>query len=423
MTVSLSQRIYIFTLSCCLLFALLVASILWSWNSVELAYSREQYSHNIENETNNLKQLIISDNIYAANYNADNWLQAQQKLINLLNSAPKLTAPQQIIQNSINSKTQSVKLLFNKINENKLAYANEAVKKYLKVRLITQLEMIRSDAFQLSLIVQKNIHQVIKQQGVFIVGILLISIYILLYGAFRLTTLFSTSLKEIKTAFKKNHSGHFQTITLTNYTEDFDSIVKAFNEMNQKLSKSMVSLDEMKKIVAEKTRDLALLSNTDHLTGVANRRALFERGNFELARTQREHNQLTVLLMDCDYFKKVNDSFGHQAGDLALQHVCKICNKEIRDIDFLGRYGGEEFVIILPHCDLKGGVELAARIQNALAEQPLQINNSALHITLSIGIATLCNEQQNFENLIDNADQAMYMAKENGRNRIEVSDV
>lgn len=421
MKISLSKRIYFFTMSCCLLFAVIVSSILWSSQKVELAFSRNNYAQKVENHTNILKQLITSDDIYDINYNADNWLLSQSKLVNLLKSAPILTPQEQTIQNSIIRQSNNVKRLFNKISENKLKNANKTIKKHLQTRLMTQLEIIRADSLQLSTIVQSDIHGVIKREAATIILILSVSFFILFYGAFQLTHIFRTSLNEVKSAFEKNHSGHFQKIQLSNYSDEFEVIVLAFNLMNHKLSETTVSLTEMKKIVEEKTHVLEQLSKTDPLTQVANRRALFERGNIELAREQRTHNPLSLMLLDCDYFKVINDQFGHQVGDELLKHICNICAQEIRDIDFLARYGGEEFVIIVPDCDLNGGAEIAKRVQEALVNQCLKIDNKDICITLSIGISTLTNKHRTFEQLIIDADKAMYQAKEKGRNRIEVS--
>ncbi len=420
MNVSLTQRIYFFTLTCCILFIVIVGSILWSSEKVDLAFSREEYSQKVSNHASILKQLIISDNIYANNYNADNWLILQSKLMNLLESAPELTPKQQVIQNSINSQSISAKRLFSKINENQLIDASESIKQHLKTRLMTQLEVIRADSVQLSNIVQEDIYNVVKRQSLFIFIILAVSILILLYGSGRLTKVFKVSLNEVKNAFENNHSGNFQKIKLSNQSDEFDTIVTAFNLMNHKLSETMVSLAMMKNIVEDRTRVLEQLSNTDPLTKVANRRALFERGDLELSRADRIHNNLTLILLDCDYFKNVNDEYGHQVGDELLKHICKICNQEIRSIDFLGRYGGEEFIIILPDCDIDGGIEIAKRIQNSLKENNLTIEDEELIVTLSMGISMLTDENETFEQLIHKADKAMYTAKENGRNRIEV---
>lgn len=421
MKISLSQRIYFFTISCCILFIGLVSSILLSSQTVELAFTREYYAQKVENHATILKQLIISSNLYNDNYNADEWLISQRKLANQLKLAPVLTPQQQTLQNSINSQNSSIKLLFDKISENQLTNASETIKKHLKARLIMQLEMIRSDSVQLSNLVQKDIHNIIKREVFFIICVVFASVLILLYGSFRLNKVFKSSLNEVKKAFENNHSGNFQKIELSTPSEEFESIVNAFNEMNGKLNDTTVSLEVMKKVVDERTQVLQQLSNTDPLTKVANRRALFERGNMEFSREHRTHNHLTLMLLDCDYFKNVNDLYGHQVGDGLLQHVCKICQQEIREIDFLARYGGEEFIIILPNCDLTGGIEIANRIQSALANCNYISKGKEISMTLSIGVCTLTDKHTRFEQLVNDADNAMYLAKKNGRNRIEVT--
>lgn len=420
MKLSLQQHIYFFTLSSCLFFIIMVISILWSIQAVDIALKREKYAHQVEDHTYILKQLISTENIYANDYNTDNWLALDNKFSQLLKLTPNLTPQQQTIQNSIESQNKSVLRLFNVIHKNKLKNANEIIKKYLKKRLITQLEAIRTDSIELSNIVQKDIESVIKQQVIFILSILSLSIFILVYGAFKLIKIFKTSLSEVKIAFGKNRSGHFQEIKLSNQSEEFNSIVNAFNDMNKKLSETTVSLESMKKIVAERTHVLEQLSNTDSLTNVANRRALFERGSAEFSRIQRTKSQLTVILLDCDLFKNINDHFGHLFGDEILKHLCKICTEEIRNIDFFGRYGGEEFIIILPDSDLNGAVETAKRIQRSLANNSIAFEGKDVCVTVSIGICTANDKHTNFEQLIKDADTAMYRAKANGRNRIEV---
>lgn len=420
MKLSLQQQIIFFTLGSCLLFVVLVASILWSTHVVDITLKREQYAHKVEDHTNILKQFILSENIYSSNYNTSNWLTLENKFDDLLQLAPNLTPQQQTIQNSIVSQNKSVQRLFNAINKNKLKNANQAIKKHLKTRLITQLEAIRTDAIQLSDIAKKDIKNVIRNQIIFVLLTLIFIIVALVYGAFRLTTVFKTSLNEVKNAFKKNHSGNFQKIQFSNPTEEFDSIATSYNEMNKKLSITTVSLESMKKIVDERTSKLEELSNTDPLTQIANRRALFERGNAEFSRIQRSKSQLTIMLLDCDLFKDINDKYGHVFGDKVLKHLTDICKKAIRSIDFFARYGGEEFIIILPDSSINGAIETAKRIQHSLANHGIKFDEKEICITVSIGISTVNDKHDNFEQLIKDADMAMYKAKTNGRNRIEI---
>ena len=130
-----------------------------------------------------------------------------------------------------------------------------------------------------------------------------------------------------------------------------------------------------------------------------------------------------MALLDCDFFKDINDEYGHLFGDKVLQSLSQICTKELRSIDFFARYGGEEFVIILPDCGLDGAVEIAKRIQGSLAKHCIEFEgkneSKEVYITVSIGICCVNDQHNSFEQLIKDADKAMYKAKENGRNRIE----
>lgn len=422
MKLSLQQNIYAFTLSSCVFFLALAISILWSIQVVNVALERERYAHKVENHANILKQFISIENIYANDFNTDNWLALDRDFSELLRTTPNLTSQQQTIQNSIESQNKNVLRLFNAITKNKLLNAGENIKQHLKIRLITQLEAIRADSIQLFNIVQVDINSVIRQQVIIILSILLLSLFIMVFGAFKVVRIFRTSLKEVKSAFVNTRCGNFQKIELSNKSEEFDSIANAFNEMNTELSETTISLESMTQIVAERTEVLEKLSNTDPLTGVANRRALFERGNAEFSRIQRSHNKFTIILLDCDLFKDVNDQFGHSFGDEVLKHICKICSEEIRNIDFFARYGGEEFIILLPESELSGAVKTAERIQKSLANNAITFEGNEICVTLSLGICVVNDNHANFESVIKDADIAMYRAKENGRNRIEVID-
>ncbi len=420
MNLSLSQRIVFFTLSCCLFFVILLVSVLFSSQTVELAFDRNNYALQVNNQTNRLEQLINSDNIYASQYQVNSWQALQEKLTGLLNSSPALKPSQQIIQKSIHTQNESLKRLFLQITNNKLKNASAAIKKHLKAMLMMQLEAIRSDSLQLSAIAHDDIYNTIKHAALFILSITAVSLITLLFGAFTLTRFVKKSLSEVKQAFEKTHDGHFERINLSHHSQEFDGIVKAFNVMSDELSKNMVSLEVMKQVVEDRTHILEELSNTDPLTKIANRRALFERATMEFSRAIRGKNKLTLLLLDCDLFKDINDKFGHLIGDEFLIHICDVCRQEIRDIDFLARYGGEEFIIVLPNCDLRGGIDTANRIQCSLAKHCVSVEGKEVCVTLSIGVSMLNERHKNLDQLINDADKAMYQAKKNGRNRIEV---
>lgn len=396
-------------------------SVIYSTQVVEQALERQAYAKNIEDHANTLKQIILSEDIYENEYNTDKWQVLENKFNEILLRVPLLTPRQQTLNNSIKSQHKNIIRIFNVINQTTFNNINKITKEHFKTRLITQIDGIRIDSIQLYTFVKKDIEETLIKQVLFILTTMVIVIIILIYSTFRLLNVFQTSLNEVESAFNNNHSGSFQTIQLTNNSEEFESIAKAFNSMNKKLSETTVSLESMKKIVDEKTEKLEALSNTDPLTQVANRRALFERGNLEMFRAKRNESQLTIALLDCDHFKNINDSYGHLFGDKVLKHLSHICSEGIRKVDFFARYGGEEFIIIFPDCGINGAIETVKRIQKTLTKSSLSHEEIEIFVQISIGLCTLSSIHENFEQLIKDADSAMYKAKQRGRNRIEVS--
>jgi diguanylate cyclase (GGDEF)-like protein len=156
----------------------------------------------------------------------------------------------------------------------------------------------------------------------------------------------------------------------------------------------------------------------DSLTGVLNRRAIRDVLRRELARCRRENQTLGLMLADVDHFKRINDRYGHGAGDAALVTVVQRISSTLRSYDLVGRYGGEEFLIIAPGCDLEVTQKLAHRIRSAVGDEPIDLGNERATVTLSMGV-TLGTAESDPEFLVAAADSAMYEAKRNGRNRIE----
>lgn len=175
-------------------------------------------------------------------------------------------------------------------------------------------------------------------------------------------------------------------------------------------------------VAIEHRQALGLLEQraySDPLTGLANRRAFIERASSELARTVRHHGMLSLLMMDIDHFKRVNDTHGHGAGDLVLQAVSTVCEHTVRAGDLVGRMGGEEFAILLPDTDPERAMEIAERLREALAEHITTLEDgSAVNVTASLGVTTLQDHDSPFETLLGQADKALYSAKRQGRNRV-----
>ncbi|MEA3488794.1 MAG: diguanylate cyclase [Candidatus Omnitrophota bacterium] len=172
--------------------------------------------------------------------------------------------------------------------------------------------------------------------------------------------------------------------------------------------------------ILRKTKKLELLSTKDGLTGLYNRRYFDERLEGELRRSRRNKRPLSLLMMDIDNFKKVNDRFGHTAGDGVLSEFARIVEDNVREkIDLTARYGGEEFAIILPDTGLQAAGSLAERIRKAVNETKINIGEKRCNVTVSIGVATFSVEDDlTGKELIKRADKALYRCKEEGRNRV-----
>ena len=163
--------------------------------------------------------------------------------------------------------------------------------------------------------------------------------------------------------------------------------------------------------------ELARQATLDPLTGLLNRRAFLERCQQSQQRFSRYQQRFSLLMLDLDHFKALNDQLGHPAGDYVLKEVSRQLRRTLREIDSLARWGGEEFCILLPQELEQDAIQLAQRLCHTLAQLPLQWHGEALHITASIGVATLNIAGETTENLIARADAAMYQAKAAGRNR------
>lgn len=160
---------------------------------------------------------------------------------------------------------------------------------------------------------------------------------------------------------------------------------------------------------------------TDPLTGLYNRRYIMEVGLRIFQNAQKNKTPFSVLMIDIVHFKKVNDDYGHGFGDQVLIILAEICQNTIRDSDIVGRLGGEEFTIILPHTALSGAIELAERLKQEVENFPLKIGDHIFNVTVSIGATSYSDVFERFEDVLHTADMEMYKAKKLGRNRIVAS--
>jgi two-component system chemotaxis response regulator CheY len=175
------------------------------------------------------------------------------------------------------------------------------------------------------------------------------------------------------------------------------------------------------KRIIELEQRILKLATTDSLTGVLNRRAFFERLEQEINKSLRENTSLSLILTDIDYFKKVNDRYGHQAGDMVLQGFTEQLLNSSRPYDFVGRYGGEEFVICLPGAGLSQSGSVAERMRSKVEEMKIILpdGSQSIRITASFGTTSfLMDSKDKVDSLIKRADNALYKAKNEGRNRV-----
>ncbi len=175
---------------------------------------------------------------------------------------------------------------------------------------------------------------------------------------------------------------------------------------------------EVNKLQEEVSR-LSELISTDTLTGLANYRYFLQALDQEMERTMRSGQPTSLIMLDIDHFKKVNDSWGHETGNQALKHVAGMIARTVRRLDIACRYGGEEFAVILPDTDLGAAAQVAERIRQAIAESPLELGSNTLELTASLGIATYRLDRKSVpDDLVARADHFLYQAKQEGRNRV-----
>lgn len=214
------------------------------------------------------------------------------------------------------------------------------------------------------------------------------------------------------------------------YLEDLDS--RNGTQVNARPIAGVVRLAERDRIIVGRTilgfffRDEEELLQDEHLyesatrdplTGLDNRRQLISHLRHYIGLAHRNQSQLCFALMDLDFFKKVNDNYGHSTGDEALKHFASILSGCVRDSDLVARWGGEEFAACLPESSLRGAQTFAERVRRELEGKPLVHNGAVISMTVSIGIAQ-CHPEDTMETIFDRADQCLYQGKHLGKNRV-----
>ncbi|MES9858037.1 MAG: diguanylate cyclase [Sedimenticola sp.] len=205
---------------------------------------------------------------------------------------------------------------------------------------------------------------------------------------------------------------------------EIDILARKVNEMGDASHKHTLGLEAE---VLERTKELEEarviaegLARTDVLTGLNNRRAFFEFTQIIDHQARRQEHPYVVLMLDIDHFKSVNDTWGHEGGDIVLTKVGEIMKNAFRQSDIVGRVGGEEFAVMLPQTSVELGMQLADQLREQIASAHAQTPKGEIKVTASIGVADFNSTTATFEKVVAYADRAMYQAKHNGRNRVEL---
>lgn len=220
---------------------------------------------------------------------------------------------------------------------------------------------------------------------------------------------------------KRNVESRLQGLvgTMDRFREEREAREREVGERIQSLVTRVASMEEEARTFQANIEDQRQKAMTDALTGLPNRAALTERLDLEVSRWQRYGGDLLLAVLDVDHFKRINDDFGHLAGDKVLKIIANELAKRVRKTDFIARYGGEEFVVLLPATPLDGGQQLLDVLRGAIEACPFHFKGERLSITCSAGL-TAFREGERAETAFERADQALYRAKRGGRNRLEV---
>jgi len=183
-----------------------------------------------------------------------------------------------------------------------------------------------------------------------------------------------------------------------------------------------ITMLRLRRHLEEKNAELERLANTDYLTNLYNRRRFFQAAEDEFAGAIRSRNPISITLMDLDFFKRINDTYGHMIGDQILIHIAKIIRMHCRVSDVAARYGGEEFIILHPSIDRQNAFQVAERIRKGVEAKPYKFEEDEINVTISAGVVDtqIRSDVKRIDDILGLADKALYHAKDAGRNQVVV---
>ena len=288
-------------------------------------------------------------------------------------------------------------------------------KDYRGVNVVGASILISFDDFRWTLISEQDTEEafssVEKLKHTFVVIVLILSIFVIFISieiSKRITDPIGVLTRELEELGDGKVSKHIKNIKSQ---DEIGFLARTFERMSIRLNKALED-------VQKKNKKLEEISNHDGLTGLYNHRCIKEHMEVEFNRAYRYKTPLTCILLDIDFFKSINDTYGHLFGDVVLQGIAGVINNSCRKTDLAGRYGGEEFVILLPHTDLDQARVVAQKLFNAIIESNYCDNENCISVTVSIGISFYHAGLETYAEMLSEADQAMYTAKKSGRNQI-----
>ncbi|GAB6066495.1 GGDEF domain-containing protein [Aquifex pyrophilus] len=225
-------------------------------------------------------------------------------------------------------------------------------------------------------------------------------------------------LSDITMAFSRNEFSKIELLRKDlRLSEDKD------NEIYNLKVAILRMIESLEKLLLQTTKEKRFYENlalTDALTGLYNRRVFMEIAEKELSRAMRLGQPFSILMLDLDNFKRINDTYGHDVGDIVLRHVAQILKRNLRRMDVIARWGGEEFIVMLPNTTLENAYKVGEKLRKAVEAAPVELENGKkLKITVSVGVSSFRN-QKSLEDIIREADIALYNAKKKGKNRVEI---
>jgi len=225
-------------------------------------------------------------------------------------------------------------------------------------------------------------------------------------------------LEQLVDAAERIGAGDLSIALHTRDRAEIGRLTRVFDDMAARLRESRGQADAANAALQRQNRQLAALSVTDALTGLSNRKRLDELLSEQFALFRRSGRPLTVLMIDIDHFKRLNDTHGHLAGDRVLAHVASLLRRSVRVVDHVARYGGEEFVALLVDASAEGALETAERIRASVEAAELSVDGTPLRVTVSVGVTQSRDEDRGPHDAVARADEALYAAKRGGRNRV-----